>query len=186
MFKQFAVVGGALSNGRIFNGIRHPWRGQLSGPWTGQIVPEFPWESVAVSVANWLGVKWTTRDHLLIYNNLNVPTCFLSRSFQMKRCADTACLDWCVGASLMCLDCFAFVEGALRVGRIFNRFRHPCCRAIFGTLEGGRMVPEFPWERRRSCRKWMGVSSEQLATTFPCYNSFECTDLVAVVQLFQM
>ena len=46
------------------------------------------------------------------------------------------------------------------------------------------MVPEFPWESVAvPVAKWMGVSSDQLATTFPYFNSFECTVLVPVVAL---
>ena len=40
----------------------------------------------------------------------------------MKRCADSANLDWYEGAALLSLDSFAIVGGALRVGRIFNRY----------------------------------------------------------------
>ena len=40
----------------------------------------------------------------------------------MKCCADSANLDWYEGAALMSLDSFAIGGGALRVGRIFNRY----------------------------------------------------------------
>ena len=57
-----------------FNDIRHPWRRQLSGPWTGRFVPEFPWECVAVPVANWLCVSSEQLATTFpIYNNLKVP-----------------------------------------------------------------------------------------------------------------
>ena len=43
----------------------------LSGPWTGLLVPDFPWECVAVPVAKWMGVS---REQLAttfqFFNNL--------------------------------------------------------------------------------------------------------------------
>jgi hypothetical protein len=49
------------------------------------------------------------------------------------------------------------------------------------------MVPEFPWESVAvPVAKWMGVSSEQLATTFPNYNNFASTDFIPVEELFHM
>ena len=54
----------------------------------------------------------------------------------MKRCADSANLDWYEGAALLSLDSFALVGGALRGGRIFNGIRHPWCRVTLGTLDG--------------------------------------------------
>ena len=62
----------------------------------------------------------------------------------MKRCADTACLDRYERAALMSLGCFALVGGARRGGRLFNGIQHPWRRAILATLEGGRMIPDFP------------------------------------------
>ena len=64
----------------------------------------------------------------------------------MKRCADTACLDWCEEAALMSWIGFAFVGGALRVGRIFNRHPASVVSGISRDLGRGRLVPEFPWE----------------------------------------
>ena len=41
------------------------------------------------------------------------------------------------------------------------------------------MVADFPWECVAVLvARWLGVSSEQLATTFPYFNTFERTDLV--------
>ena len=88
------------------------------------------------------------------------------------------------GSSLDELDCFSFFGGALRVGRIFNR--HPASVASGNSrdLGRGRLVPEFPWESVAvPVAKWMGVSSDQFATTFPYFNGFECTVLVPVEQL---
>ena len=54
--ESFALVGGALKGGRIVtvSGIRGV--GQLSGPGRVLLVPEFFWVSVAVPVAEWMGV----------------------------------------------------------------------------------------------------------------------------------
>ena len=97
----------------------------------------------------------------------------------MKRCVDTASLGRYEGAALMSLDSFAIVGGALSVGRIFNRYPAFVVSGNSRDLGRGRIIPEFPWERVAfPVAKWMGVSSEQLATTFPYFNTFERTDLV--------
>jgi len=56
------IVGGALQGGRIFN--RYPASVAPGSPrdlGRGRLIPEFPWESVAVPVATWMGV---TTDQL--------------------------------------------------------------------------------------------------------------------------
>ena len=83
----------------------------------------------------------------------------------------------------MSLESYALVGGALRGGRIVTVSG---IRGV-GQLSGpGRvlLVPEFFWESVAvPVAKWIGVSSDQLATTFPYFNSFECTILVPVVAL---
>ena len=51
----------------------------------------------------------------------------------------------------MSLDCFAIGGGALRVGRIFNRYRHSWCRGILGTLDGDEYSRVTLGVCRRSC-----------------------------------
>ena len=51
----FALVGGARKGGRLFNGIRHPWRRAILRK--GRVVPWLPRESVVVLVATWMGVR---------------------------------------------------------------------------------------------------------------------------------
>ena len=71
----------------------------------------------------------------------------------------------------MSLDSFAIVGGALRVGRIFIRYPAFVVSGNSRDLGRGRIIPELLWERVAvPVAKWMGVSSEQLATTFPCFN----------------
>ena len=89
----------------------------------------------------------------------------------MKRGADSANLDWYEGAALMSLDSFAIGGGALRVGRIFNRYPAFVVSGNSRDLGRGRIIPELLWERVAvPVAKWMGVSCEQLATTFPFFN----------------
>ena len=71
------------------------------------------------------------------------------------------------GSSFDELDCFAFVGGALRVGRIFNRHPASVVSGNSRDLGRGRLVPVFPWESVAvPVAKWLGVLREQLATTF--------------------
>ena len=84
----------------------------------------------------------------------------------MKRCADSANLDWYEGAALMSLDSFAIVGGVLRVGRIFNR--HPAF-VVSGNsrgLEGDGWSQCFPGRVSPFLSRNGWVSREQLATTF--------------------
>ena len=67
----------------------------------------------------------------------------------------------------MSLDSFAIGGGALRVGRIFNQYPAFVVSGNSRDLGRGRIIPELLWERVAvPVAKWMGVSCEQLATTF--------------------
>ena len=61
----------------------------------------------------------------------------------MKRCADSANLDWYEGAALLSLDSFAIVGGALRVGRIFNRYPSSVVSGNSRDLERGGLSLSF-------------------------------------------
>ena len=79
------------------------------------------------------------------------------------------------------------VGGALSVGRIFNRYPAFVVSGNSRDLGRGRIIPEFSWERVAvPVAKWMGVSSEQLATTFPYSNSFELYRFGSCRAAFQM
>ena len=107
------------------------------------------------------------------FNNLKVLIWFLSRSFQLKRCADTVCLDRYERAALISwlvlrsLEVLRDAGGALTISVI---------RGV-GQLSvpwTGRFVPEFLWECVAvPVAYWMCVSSEQLVTTFPIYNNLK-------------
>ena len=73
----------------------------------------------------------------------------------------------------MSLDSFVFLGGALRGRRFFNGIRHPWCRSTLGTLDGAG-CPRVSWESVAvPVANWMGVSSEQLATTCPVSNNLK-------------
>jgi cullin-associated NEDD8-dissociated protein 1 len=64
------VLGGALQGGKVLN--RYPWTLKAGGPrdlGRGRLIPEFPWESIAVPIAEWMGVEEAQKD--TVFPNVN-------------------------------------------------------------------------------------------------------------------
>jgi len=64
------VIGGALQGGKVLN--RYPWTLKAGGPrdlGRGRLIPEFPWESIAVPIAEWMGVEEAQKA--TVFPNLN-------------------------------------------------------------------------------------------------------------------
>ena len=124
------------------------------------MVPDFPWERVAFPVAKWMGVSSEQLATTFPYFNTFERTDLVpAEEFQMKRCADSANLDWYEGAALMSLDSFALVGGALRGGRIFNRYPASVVSGNSRDLGRGGWSQSYFWERVAvPVAKWMGVS----------------------------
>ena len=56
------VIGGALQGGKVVN--RYPWTlisGGSRDLGRGRLIPEYPWEGIAVPIARWMGVEEAQR-----------------------------------------------------------------------------------------------------------------------------
>lgn len=63
------IISGALLGGRIFNTFPDVASGGANDLGRGRLVPDYPWESLAVPVAKWLGVQ--TDDLDTVFPNLH-------------------------------------------------------------------------------------------------------------------
>merc|ERR1719323_2905395 len=79
------------------------------------------------------------------------------------------------------------ISGAVRGGRIFNRFPEHLHLGMKNDLGRGRLIPEYPWESFFvPIAKWMGVEDSWMRHVFPNLHSFNSSHIIPADQLFVM
>jgi cullin-associated NEDD8-dissociated protein 1 len=78
------------------------------------------------------------------------------------------------------------LSGALKGGKVFNRFHASLAEGNDHDLGRGRLIPDYPWESVMvPIAKWLGVQAEQLGEVFPNFANFNSTYIIDQADIFE-
>lgn len=78
------------------------------------------------------------------------------------------------------------VGGALKGGRVFNKFPASLKLGNERDLGRGRLIPDFPWESVLvPIAEWMGIEADQKAAAFPNLQYFNSSHIIPKRKLFK-